>query len=349
MPRMKSLLMKKLVAASLLVSTSLSVHAQGNTEAFFKSTQLQVVIGYGPGGAYDIYGRTIAKHIGRFLPGKPSLSVQNMPGAGSMKAANYIATQAPKNGSQIATFSRGLIMQPLLDPQGVQYDPLKLEWIGCVASETSVIFTWAPRKISSFQDAYKRDVIVSASGSGADSAIFPYVINSVLGTKFKVITGYPDANATLMAVERGEADGSAGTSWSTLRSARPDWITGEKITLLAQMALQRNPTIDAPLILDFAKTDSDRRVFELIFSRQTLAYPFTAPQGTPADRLVAWRAAFDQTMQDPDFKAEAVKSGLQVDPVSADKMKEIITRAFTSPPEVIERTRKAIAEGSAEP
>jgi hypothetical protein len=215
-----------------------------------------------------------------------------------------------------------------------------------VASETSVIFAWSSRNVQSFDDVFKKEMVVSASGSGADSAIFPYVLNAVLGTRFKVITGYPDANGTMMAIERGEADGSAGTSWSTLSSTRPDWINNNRIRVLAQIGLQQNKAISAPLILDFAKSDSDQRVLELIFSRQSLAYPFTAPQGVPQDRLAAWRKAFDATVLDADFVSEANKSGLEVSPTSSSKMKEIILRAYDSPLEVVKRAQDAISDGS---
>jgi hypothetical protein len=329
------------------LAISQSAKAENETEMFFKTSQIQIIIGYGPGGAYDAYGRTLARHIGRYLPGKPNISIQNMPGAGSMKAANYIATLAPKNGSQIATFSRGLILQPLLDPLGVQYDPRQLEWIGSVASETSVIFAWHSRNLDSFEDVYRKEMIVSASGSGADSAIFPYVLNAVLGTKFKVITGYPDANGTMMAIERGEADGSAGTSWSTLSSTRPDWISNKRIKVLAQIGLTNNKSIAAPLILDFAKSDMDKRVLELIFSRQALAYPFTAPQGVPPDRLDAWRKAFEATMVDAEFVTEANKAGLEVAPTKSESIKEIIAQAYDSKPDVIRRAQIAISDGTA--
>lgn len=199
------------VLALGLVAAGAPAAAQ-DTEAFYKANPLQIVVGYGPGGGYDAYARVLGRHIAKHLPGKPNIVVQNMPGAASMKAANYLYAVAPKDGSVIGTFSRGLPMQPLLDKQGVQYDALKFGWIGSIASETSVTFAWAGTGFNTFEDVRQKEMLVSASGAGADSATFPWIMNAVLGTKFRVITGYPDANSTMLAVERGEVQGSAGTS-----------------------------------------------------------------------------------------------------------------------------------------
>lgn len=316
--------------------------------AFYRTTPLQIVVGYGPGGGYDAYARVLARHMGKRLPGTPNVVVQNMPGAASMKAANYIYAIAPKDGSQIATFSRGLPMQPMLDSQGVQYDALKFGWIGSVASETSVLFAWAGTGFNSFEDTRLKEMLVSASGAGADSATFPWIMNAVLGTKFRVITGYPDANSTMIAIERGEAQGSGGTSWGSLTSSRGDWLAKNRIVVLAQLGLQSNPAIgNAPLIVDLAKNAADRQVLEMIFARQSFAYPYTAPPGLPADRLAALRAAFNAATKDADFIAEASKMGLEVSPITGEDMSALMEKLYKTPPDVVARARAAIEAGKA--
>ena len=320
--------------------------AAQSLEDFYRSTSLQIVVGYGPGGGYDVYARTVARHIGRHLPGSPDVVVQNMPGAGSLKAANYIYNVAPKDGSQIAIFARSLAMQSLLDPQGIQFDATKMGWIGSVSNEVSVAFAWAGKGFASFDDVRQREMVVAASGSGADSAIYPFILNAVLGTKFKVITGYPDSNATMLAIERGEVDGSAATSWGTLTSTKADWLAAGKVALLGQLALESKPELkNVPLIVDYAKTESDRKTMELIFARQSMAYPFAAPPGIPANRLEALRRAFDATMKDEQFIAEAKRAGIEVSPVSGEQVAELVRKVYDSPPEVVARARAALAEG----
>ena len=322
--------------------------AAQDVAAFYKSSPLQIVVGYGPGGGYDAYARLLGRHIGKHVPGAPNIIVQNMPGAASMKAANFIYAIAPKDGSLIGTFSRGLPMQPLLDKQGVQYDALKFNWIGSIASETSVMFAWAGTGFNTFEDVRQKEMLVSASGAGADSATFPWVTNAVLGTKFRVITGYPDANSTMLAIERGEVQGSAGTSWGSLTSSRGDWLAKNRIVVLAQLGLKSNPAIGkAPLIVDLAKSDADRQVLEMIFARQSFAYPYTAPPGVAPERLAALRKAFNATMEDAAFRADATKMGLEVSPITGEEMSALLDKLYKTPPDVIKRAQAAIDAGKA--
>ena len=334
--------------ASAAAILAMNPAAAQDIAGFYKSTPLQLVVGYGPGGGYDAYARLLARHIGKKIPGAPNVIVQNMPGAASMKAANYIYSIAPKDGSQIATFSRGLPMQPLLDNQGVQYDALKMGWIGSIAAETSVTFAWAGTGFTTFEDARQKEMLVSASGAGADSATFPWIMNAVLGTKFRVITGYPDSKSTLLAVERGEVQGSAGTSWGTLTSSRGDWLAKNRVVVLAQLGLQSNPAIGkAPLVVDLAKNAADRQVLEMIFARQSFAYPYTAPPGLPPERLAALRTAFNATMKEADFLADATKMGLEVSPITGEEMTALLDKLYKTPADVIARARTAIEAGKA--
>ena len=311
-------------------------------------SQVTVVIGYPPGAIYDLYGRIVAKHLGRHLPGNPTVIVQNMPGAGSLRSANYLYGVAPKDGSTIGLFARGLAMQPLLDPQGIQFDAQKFNWIGSSSSEVSVVIASAAKPFKTIEDARQREMVLSASGSGADSVIFPYMLNGVIGTKFKVVTGYPGNADMLLAVERGEADGNAGTSWTSLVSIKPDWIRDRKIEVLLQMASRKHPDLGhVPLALDFAKNDSDRQVLDLVFSRQQMAYPFVAPPDVSAERLEALRQAFAATMKDAEFLTDARRQNLDIEPVSAAEIAAILRNVYSSPEDVIARARAVLESGKA--
>lgn len=341
--------MKSLMTAIIAGATVLGglVPARGQSpQEFYKANGLRIIVGFGAGGGYDVYSRTLARHIGRHIPGNPNVIVQNMPGAGSMIAANYIYVQAKKDGSTIATMSRGLPFQPLIDRRGVQFDPLKMEWIGSPSTEVSVVFAMADKGFKSFADLTKKDFTTAASGTGADSAIYPYVMNALLGTRFRVITGYRGSADFFLAIERGEADGSGGSSISTIRSTRPLWAKDNRIDVLVQLALKKHPDYPGvPLITELAKNEADRQTLELIFARQTIAYPFAAPPGTPADRLAVLRSAMARTVADKAYVADATKQGLEVGHVSGDEILSLLKRAYANKPEVVERIRSAIAEG----
>ncbi|MDB5569221.1 MAG: tripartite tricarboxylate transporter family receptor [Hyphomicrobiales bacterium] len=339
--------MKRILPALAAASAAQALLAAGAqaqpAEAFYRSTPLTIVVGYTPGGAYDVYARTVGRHIGDQLPGKPRVIVQNMPGAGSLKSANYIYALAPRDGSQIAAFARGVPAQPLLDAQGVQYDATKLNWIGSPSSEVSVVFSWATTSFKTFEDLRQREMSVAASGSGADSAINAQALNGILGTKLKIVVGYPGNAEMLLAVERGETEGNAGTSWSFISSAKRDWLTQNKINLLAQLGLKKHPDLaHVPLVLDLAKTPEDRKALELVVSRQAMAYPLAAPPDIPGDRLKALRDAFDAMVKAPAFIEDVKRQQLEVDATSGVEMTEFIKALYATPPAVIERARAAV-------
>jgi tripartite-type tricarboxylate transporter receptor subunit TctC len=299
-----------------------------------------------PGATYDIYTRTFARHLGKHLPGKPNVVVQNMTGAGTLRSANFIYNQAPKDGTTIGMFARGLAMQPLLDMTGIQFEARKFNWIGSMSSDVSLVLSWHTRPFKTIDDLRKSEMVVAGTGSGADSVIFPYILNGVLGTKMKVVTGYPGAADFLLAVERQEADGTAGVSWSGIRASRPEWITKKQINVIVQLGLKRHPGMDpAPLVTDFAKNDSDRGVLELIFARQDMAYPIVAPPGTPPERVKVLRQAFEAVMKDPEFLADAKKQNLETAFMRGEEIERLIDRIFASPPDIIARAVSAIEAG----
>lgn len=331
--------MQKALAALALIASALassSVNAQ----------QVTMVVGFSPGATYDIYTRTFARHLGKHLPGKPNVIVQNMAGAGTLRSANFIYNQAPKDGTTIGMFARGLAMQPLLDMTGIQFEAQKFKWIGSISSDVSLVLSWHTRPFKTIDDLRQREMVVAGTGSGADSVIFPYILNGVLGTKMKIVTGYPGAADFLLAVERQEADGTAGVSWSGLNAARPEWIAKKLINVIVQLGLKKHPDMNpAPLVMEFAKNDVDRGVLEMIFARQDMAYPIVAPPETPAERVTVLREAFQAVMQDPEFLADAKKQHLETASMRGEEIEKLIARIFASPPDVIARAQKAIEAG----
>jgi tripartite-type tricarboxylate transporter receptor subunit TctC len=307
---------------------------------------VNVVVGYPPGAAYDIYMRTFARHLSKHLPGNPTVIPQNMAGAGSLRAANFLYNTAPKDGNTIGMFARGLAMQPLLDATGIQYDARKFNWLGSLSSDVSLVLSWHTKPFKTIDDVRQKEMIVGATGSGADSVIFPYILNGVLGTKFRVVTGYPGASAFLLAVERGETDGTAGVSWGTIGAGKPDWVREHKINVLVQLGTKKHPDLgSAPLVMEFAKNDSDRGVLELIFARQAMAYPVVAPPGVPEERVKVLRKAFDDVVKDPDYLADARKQTLETDAETGAEIAALINKVYGSPPDVIARAKQALEDG----
>jgi tripartite-type tricarboxylate transporter receptor subunit TctC len=307
---------------------------------------INLVVGYPPGAAYDIYMRTLARHLGKHLPGNPAVIPQNMAGAGSLRAANFLYNAAPKDGFTIGMFARGLAMQPLLDDQGVQYDARKFNWIGSLGTDVSMVLSWHSKPFKTIDDVRAHEMVVGATGSGADSVIFPYILNGVLGTKFKVVTGYPGATDFLLAMERGETDGTAGVSWSGVSASKPDWVRERKINIIVQLGTKKHPDLGAaPLIMDFAKNEPDRNVLELIFSRQEMAYPVVAPPGVPAERMAILRRALEATVKDPEYLADAQRQTLETDAVKGAAIAALIDRLYANPPEVIARAKAALEDG----
>jgi tripartite-type tricarboxylate transporter receptor subunit TctC len=335
------LAMKREIAAITLIASALACSSAS-------AQTVTVVVGYSPGASYDIYMRNFVRHLGKHLPGNPNVVPQNMTGAGSLRAANYIYNAAPKDGTTLGMFARGLAMQPLLDNTGVQYDPVKFNWLGSLSADVSLVLSWHTKPFKTIDDLRTREMVVAGTGSGADSVIFPYILNGVLGTKMKVVTGYPGAADFLLAVERQEADGTAGVSWSGLNAAKPEWIAKKSINVIVQLGLKRHPEMNpAPLVMDVAKNDSDRAILELIFSRQDMAYPVVAPPDVPPERVAVLRRAFEAVLKDPEYLADAKKQHLEADYMRGEEVEALIKRVMASPPDVIERARKAIDAGKA--
>ena len=320
-----------------LIATAGGAQAQ-SPEAFYSATTLTIVVGSDAGGGHDIFARTLSKYFGKHIPGRPNIVVQNMAGANGIIAANFIGNVAPKDGSTIAAISPGNLIEPLLQSgQAARFDPRKFNWIGNIANIQLTCSTWHTNPVKTVEDARKTQVIVGGGSSVSSSAIFPNVMNELLGTKFKIITGYQSGNVRI-ALERGEIEGICGWGYSTLLATAPDWIATKKLNFLAQSGLKRMAELpDTPLISEFAKGEEDQAIVRLLTYRELLGRPYTAPPGAPADRVEALRKAFAETMRDPAYLAEAKASYQDVDFTDYKGMEAVISDAYSMPPNVVKR------------
>ena len=280
---------------------------------FYKGRTVEVYVGYSTGGGYDTYARVLARHMGHFIPGNPTLVSKNMEGAGSLRLANWIANAAPRDGTAFGTIGRGTAFDPVLGQPGAQFRGPDLSWIGSMNNEVSICAAWHDAGIDSFEDLRTKVLLVGGVSANDDTVQFAKVLNYVLGTKLKIVAGYPGGNDVVLALERGEVKGRCGWSWTSLVTARPTWVKEKKIKILVQLALSKHPDLpDVPLITDLATNQSQRQMLRLIFARQVMGRPFVAPPGIPADRLAALRKAFMQTLADKDFLADADKARLEI-------------------------------------
>ncbi len=316
-------------------------------EDFYRGRNVALIIGYSVGGGYDTYARVVAQHLGKHIPGNPRILPQNMEGAGSLRSANYLYNAAPKDGSVIGMFSRGMAMEPLIGTSHTQFDARKFTWLGSGTNEVSTCVTWHDSPVKTWADALTTPFTVGGEGSGSDPDIFATVVHNVFGVKLRLVSGYPGSAEVALAIERREVDGRCGWSYSSLVLQRPEWVEKKLVNILVQLALAKSPALpEVPLITAFATTDRQRQILRLVFSRQAMARPFTAPPGIPAERRDALRAAFDATMQDPEFLADAKKRGLEVNPVSGPEIDKLIGDLYATPAEIVAEVRATIAPGA---
>src|SRR5271169_2775819 len=331
-----------LLAVAALALGPGTAHAE-DPAAFYAGKSIDLQIGYSVGGGYDLYGRLLARHLGKHIPGNPTIVPKNMEGAGSLRLANFLYAAAPRDGTVIGTTSRGIAFDPLLNQNGASYDATKFSWIGSANNEVSVCVALTSTGISKFDELYTKSLTIGSTGVADDTYQFPAVVNSVLGTKFKIITGYPGGNDVSLAIERGEVDGRCGWSWSSLTTTRPTWVATKKVVVLVQMSLAKHPELpDVPLIMDLAKTEEQREIFRLIFSRQVMGRPYLAPPSIPADRLAALRKAFDDTMADKDFLADADQNKIEINPVSGEQIQALVKEGYETPQDVVKKASAAL-------
>ena len=270
--------------------------------------------------------------MGRFIPGNPAIVPKNMPGAGSLGLANWLYNVAPKDGTAFGTIGRGTVFDPLLGSTKAQFDAAKFNWLGSMNDEVSVCVSWYTTGITSLEQVKHNELTVGGSGQAADTDQFPKVLNATIGTKFRLVTGYPGGNDVDLAMERGEVMGRCGWSWSSVVATHKSWIDEHKINVLVQLSLSKHPDLpNVPLAMDLANNDEQRQIFKLVFARQPMGRPFLAPPGVPSDRVSVLREAFMDTMKDGDFLAEAEKMKLEINPVAGDAVQEIVQDVYKTP------------------
>jgi tripartite-type tricarboxylate transporter receptor subunit TctC len=317
------------VILALCPNSACSAQSPGD---FYRGKSLDLYIGYSAGGGYDVYARALARHMGRFIPGNPTIVPKNMPGAGSLVLANWLYNVAPKDGTAFGMIGRGTGFDPLLGSTKAQFDATKFNWLGSMNDEVSVCVAWHTTGINTLEQVKQRELTVGGSGPAADTDQFPKVLNATIGTKFKIVTGYPGGNDVDLAMERGEVMGRCGWSWSSVIATHQSWLDDKKINVLVQLSLKRHPDLpNVPLVMDFAKTEQQAQIFKLVFARQPMGRPFLAPPGIPADRVAALRKAFMETLRDREFLAESEKMKLEINPVSGDEVQKIVQDVYRTP------------------
>jgi tripartite-type tricarboxylate transporter receptor subunit TctC len=332
--------MRSLALVVLLALFAAAGAQAQSVESFYRGRTINLVIGYSVGGGYDLHGRLLARHLGKHIPGNPGIIVQNMPGGGSLRAANFLYNAAPKDGTAIGVYSRGMAMEPLIGASNTQYDSRKFTWIGSVTNEVSVCATSIGSKVKTWDDMLSIPFTVAGEGSGSDPDIFATMIKNVFGAKLRLIPGYPGTSEMTLAIERGEVEGRCGWTWTSIKVQRPDWITEHRLNVLVQLASQRSAELaDVPLLIEHATTERQRQIVNVVLSRQAMGRPLVAPPGVPDDRKQALRRAFDATMTDPDYVAEATGRGLEINPVGGADLDKLLADLYATPPEIIAEVR----------
>ena len=312
----------------------------------FKDKQVRLIVGSAPGGGYDAYGRLLAAHMRRHIPGNPTIVVQNMPGAGSLVLANYLYNVAPKDGTVFGAVNALLATDPLMYPERVKFDPRQFRWLGSALKENHVGLAWHTSPVKTFDDLFKQELIVA--GTGGATNLYPVLTNAILGTKLKMIPGYQGTKQGMLAMERGEVAGNVGITWASLKATTGTWLREGKIRVIIQYGLEKHPELPGvSWIYDYAKTDADRAAMDLSFGNQEFGRPFLAPPGVPEPVVAMLRTAFERTMSDPEFKADAEKRQIDLDFTSGTDIQALIEKFYKTPPAVVDRI-KTILERTAQ-
>jgi tripartite-type tricarboxylate transporter receptor subunit TctC len=332
-------------AAAVSLVLGLSPFSVGATPAaaadYFKDKQIRLVVGSAPGGGYDAYGRLLAQYMRAHIPGNPTIIVQNMPGAGSLVAANYIYNVAPKDGTFIGAVNAMLATDPLLYPERVKFDPRQFRWLGSALRENHVGVAWYLSRVKSFDDVLKNELIVA--GTGGATNFYPLFVDALLGAKVKMIPGYQGTKQGMLAMERGEVGGVMGITWASIKATNGSWLRDDKIRPFIQFGLKKHPELpDVSWVYDYAKTAEDRAAMDLAFGNSEFGRPFIAPPGVSDEVVDILRYAFEDTMADPDFRADAEKRQLDLELTTGREIQALIDHIYQTPPPVVERVKKVV-------
>jgi tripartite-type tricarboxylate transporter receptor subunit TctC len=332
--------------AAIAASAAFSAAATADVMGFYKGKRVAIYVGNHPGGGYDAYTRLLARNIGRHIPGSPGTVVRNMPGAAGVRLANYLYNSAKKDGTEIGVFASSSAFAPLFGNKKAKYEINKFTWIGNIDQTTGTCTAWHTSGFKTFDDLLKSSALFGATGPTGVNSEHPRGFNALVGTRIKVIHGYPGSTGVLLAMKRGEVQGGCGFALSSLKARRrKEWKSG-KLRVLVQTGFKKHPELAGiPHIYDYVKTDEDKKVLDLIYGRHILGRPLAAPPGIPGDRAKALRAAFMATMKDPEFIKGAKKQHLPIEPWDGEQVHKIIDQFLNYPPEVIKKARATMEIG----
>ena len=327
------------------ISFSTAAFAQDSVEQFYRGKSITIYIGSSAGGGYDAYARALGRHMGKYIPGHPNIVPQNMPGAGGNKAAGYVYSVAPKDGTAIGALFPGGILAPLLNDTPIQHDPSKFIFVGSANSDVYTCVAHVDSPIKSFKDVFTQEMIVGASNEGGTTRDMPAMSNNILGTKFRIVTGYSGTREIALAVERKELHGLCGYGYTSLLTVTPRWVPDNIVRIIVQENAKGAPALNeqgVPRTVDFAKTPEDRQVMELVYSQAVIGRPYVLPAGVPAERVAALRKAFMAALADPALLAEAKKMKLDIEPMSGDEVQTMVGQLFAMPQRIVERAKQAL-------
>jgi tripartite-type tricarboxylate transporter receptor subunit TctC len=328
--------------AALTIIASASPPAAAQTPAeFYRGKQVELAIGYPPAGSNDVYSRLLARHLGKHIPGHPTIVPQNRPGAGSFTNLAYVYNVAPKDGTVIGLGAPTSALDEKLGNPGVRFKTAELNWIGRIDSLINIVFLWHTSKVKSVADAQRIEATLSGTGVGSTVSVYPTVMNNVLGTKFKLVMGYKGSSEAQLAVERGEVEGHS-TSWTAVKVGHPDWRPQKKINIIVQFALTKHPELgDVPTVVELARNDEERRILRAVMNATEIGTAFFTTPSTPKDRVDTLRRAFDDTMKDPEFIADAQRSKLTLGPLPGDELQKLVSEVSNLPPALLEKVKAA--------
>ena len=326
------------ISAALIIGATLPAMAQG-VDAFYAGKTVELIVGYPPGGSNDVYGRAVARHIGRHIPGSPQVVFRNMPGAGSILAANHIYNVAPKDGTVLGLLAATNVLDERLGAPGVKFETAKFSWIGRVSSSVNVTAMWSTSKIKTINDAFTSEAALGATGTGSTVYVYPNVLNRVLGAKFKLVMGYGGSNEAMLAMERGEVEGHS-TSWEAYKSAHPDWIKDKKINVVVQYGLNRHPDLpDVPTCVEIAKTDEQKQILRAVVNATEIGKAILSSPGLPAERVAALRKAFMDMTKDHEFASELEKMRVELTPMDGAKLQELVQEVGNLTPDLVQKIK----------
>ena len=312
-------------------------HAADAIADFYSKNPLSIFVASGPGGGFDAYARVLALHLRRHVPGSPNIIIRNMPGATGLVAMNYIYNSGPKDGSAIVASFNTAVLAPLFGDQNAKFDPREMDWLGSIGKQTGACLTWRTAPIKSLADAQRMETLVGATGEGAAPVMFPKLLNAMIGTKFKIITGYSTPGLRL-AVENQEIHGICGIAWETHMASVPNWILDKKVEFIAQLGLSKSANMpDVPMAIDLIQNAEDKEIYQLLAIQEEFGRPFLMPPRTDPERLAALQTAFAETLKDPAYKTDAQRAGQFIDPLTPSEARALVNQAYAAPKAILKR------------